>query len=135
MKKTIGTFLCVTMILSLCSCSLQVQTIETTAESELAPTGIDISSGMIAPPQVMYNGELYLYKYTAPGQYGAPNGYEIKGQIKAVDDYNAPTRDMCAGGAEIAFKNGQDIYASDEDDTRICVHCDEGYYLFYKDEG
>ncbi|MBO7452924.1 MAG: hypothetical protein J6U54_21540 [Clostridiales bacterium] len=130
MKKTIGTFLCVTMILSLCSCSLQVQTIETTAESELTPTGI--SSGMLTPPQVKYNGKLYFYRYTTPGQNGAPDGYEKKGQIQAVDNYNTPSEDMYAGGAEIAFKRGQDIYASDEDDTRICVHCDDGYYLFYK---
>lgn len=132
MRRILTAVLCLTILLTLCCCASKVSTDSTTSESELTPTGL--SEGQIAPPQVMYNGEIYLYRYSCPGQNGAPNGFEVVGQIKLVDDLNVPVEDMCAGGVEIAFKPGQDIYASEEDDSRICVHCDEGYYLLYRSE-
>ena len=98
---------------------------------ELAPTGL--SEGMITPPQIMYQGVIFEYKFMGKNT-KLPEGFEEAGTILVVDDYEKPSQDFYAGGREITLAMGQQVFASEADHSRIAVFCDDGYYMFYCDD-
>lgn len=98
------------------------------SQGDIAPTGL--SEGMLTPPQIMYQGVIFEYRFTGKSN-GLPNGFAETGVIMAVDDYKVPSQDFYAGGRELNLALEQKVFASESDHSRIVVLCDDGYYVFY----
>lgn len=98
------------------------------SQEETAPTGL--SEGMITPPQIMYQGVIYEYRFMGKRD-GLPNGFTEVGTILSVNDYEIPSQDFYVGGRELKLAVEQQVFASESDNSRIAVLCDEGYYMFY----
>ena len=103
---------------------------EAGSPSDMSPTGL--SDGMISPPQIMYQGKIYEYRFSGKRS-GLLDDFKEVGTILSVNDYEIPSQDLCAGGKEMHFAQGQRVYASESDRTKIAVYCDDGYYMFYCD--
>ena len=101
------------------------------SSEELTPTGL--SEGMISPPQIMYNGVIYKYRFSGK-RTGLLEDFKEVGTVLAVNDYEIPGQDFHAGGREMHFAQGQKVFASEADQTKISVYCDDGYYMFYSGE-
>lgn len=97
----------------------------TTGEDGLLPTGFP--AGAIDPPQIMVNGK--LYKYDFDGVKYLPDGYEEIGKILEVNDFQVPEKDFCAAGPSLLLCSGQSVYGSKDNEKRIVVHCENGYYF------
>lgn len=104
---------------------------EAESTSDLSPTGL--SDGMISPPQIMYKGVIYKYRFSGK-RTGLLDDFKEVGTVLAVNDYEIPGQDFHAGGREMHFAQGQKVFASEADQTKISVYCDDGYYMFYSGE-
>ena len=115
MKKIIAITLTIVCVLGLVGCN------KTNGE-DLTPTGYP--SGQVQRQQVMYNGVIYYYAangFDSP----LPDGYELVGDVKEVDNDKEPSVDWCGSRVDV----GQEIYASDNSSS-IYLKYESGYAEF-----
>lgn len=115
MKKIFAITLTIVCLLRLVGCN------KTDGEN-LAPTGYP--SGQVQRQQVMYNGVIYYY--TANGfDSPLPDGFELVGEVKEVDNDQEPSVDWCGSRVDV----GQEIYAS-TNSSSIYLKYESGYAKF-----
>ena len=121
MKRTICFVLVMVLVLAFSGCG------DREPEKATGPTG---TNGQVEQPQIWYNGGLYLY-YATGFDENLPEGYDLVGQVKCVDNGKQPTEEFCACQLEA----GQNVYANTEDPEHIYVEYDNGCAVFtLKDE-
>lgn len=140
LRKTLIKQTCIALIVllslaSFAACDKTDNSKDTSVSSvrseETTPTGL--SEGMISPPQIMYKGVIYKYRFSGK-RTGLLDDFKEVGTVLAVNDYEIPGQDFHAGGREMHFAQGQKVFASEADQTKISVYCDDGYYMFYSGE-
>lgn len=96
-------------------------------QETVASTGYP--SEEVQRPAVFYTG--YLYFYTAEG-FDLPlaDGFEKAGVIKEVNNNVYPSEEFHASRVE----TGQEIYADEDDKSKIFVKYEDGYAPFYIEE-
>ena len=115
MKKIIAIVLTLVCLLSFIGCNRSER--DTTT-----PTGYP--SGQVQRQQVMYHSVIYYYTangFDAP----LPDGFELVGEVKEVDNDQAPSVDWCGSLVEV----GQKIYAS-SGSSSIYLEYERGYAEF-----
>lgn len=113
MKKRIAIVLTIVCLLGLAGCN---------KTDNLTPTGYP--SGQVQRQQVMYHGVIYYY--TANGfDNPLPEGYELAGEVKEVDNDKEPSVDWSGSHVDV----GQEIYASDGSSS-IYLKYESGYAEF-----
>lgn len=115
MKKIVAITLTIVYLLGLVGCNK-------TDGDNLTPTGYP--SGQVQHQQIMYHGVIYYY--TANGfDNPLPEGYELAGEVKEVDNDKEPSVDWCGRHVDV----GQEIYASDGSSS-IYLKYESGYAEF-----
>ena len=113
MKKIIAIAMTLVCLLGLVGCN---------GTDNLTPTGYP--SGQVQRQQVMYHGVIYYY--TANGfDNPLPEGYELAGEVKEVDNDKEPSVDWSGSHVDV----GQEIYASDGSSS-IYLKYESGYAEF-----
>ena len=98
--------------------------IPTTDADGHGPTGV---VGVITPAQIMVNGKIYKYQYD--GMKYLPDGFEEIGKILQVNDFKKPEKDFFAAGPDLRLRSGQPVYASKDNEKRVVILCEDGYYF------
>lgn len=93
------------------------------AADHSAPTGVP--AGQIEQPQVMYDGQVYVY-YATGFDAPLPSGFQYVGSIENVDHYAQPAENFAGCQLEL----GQKLFASSAVPDDIYVAYGEGYAKF-----
>ena len=118
MKKFIALCLALACVLIFVGCAK-----DGNEPNQPAETGYP--SGEIQQPQIMYNGQIYLYFATGFGE-PLPERFELVGSISTVDNISEPTSDFC--GARV--NEGQEIYANESIPDTVYLKYENGYAKF-----
>ncbi|MBP3542886.1 MAG: hypothetical protein J6J86_01530 [Lachnospiraceae bacterium] len=114
----------VMLIVVMCICILS-----SCAKHNHATTPAGDPEGGIWQAQIMYNDVLYFYGdtgYSAP----LPEGYELVGCVESMDKHKLPSKNF----ESVRLEVGQEVYASEEDETVIYVKFTDGYAKLEADE-
>lgn len=96
-------------------------------DTALTPTGYP--SGEVQRITIYYNGALYWYTSNGFDQ-PLEHGFEKVGEVDEVDNQEYPEEEF--GGTRL--DTGQEIYASQEDVSKIYVKYDSGYAVFERQD-